>query len=104
MKNLISTIALCVFMTPAVATANSDAAEICPLMGQLAGAIMEGRQIGVPLSAMLQAHAANDLATEMTKQAFERTRWHSDGAQQREIEDFTEFWEVTCYKAFGDEA
>jgi hypothetical protein len=37
----------------------------------------------------------------MIQQAWEKTRWHSDGAQLREVQDFKEQWEVACYRAQG---
>jgi hypothetical protein len=99
MKNLLTTIALCAFMAPAAAVA--QASEICPTIGSLAESIMTARQRGVPISQAYGLANDNALALEMIQQAWEKTRWHSDGAQLREVQDFKEQWEVACYRAQG---
>jgi hypothetical protein len=99
MKNLFTTIALCAFMTPAAAVA--QASEFCPTIGSLAESIMTARQSGVPISQAYKLANGNELAMGMIQQAWEKTRWHSDGAQLREVQDFKEQWEVACYQAQG---
>jgi hypothetical protein len=101
MKNLLSTIALCAFMTPAVATAEVTASEMCPTLGGLAEAIMQARQNGVPMSKSYELAAGHELAMAMVGDAYNTTRWHSEHAQVREIEDFRNSVEMACYNAFG---
>jgi hypothetical protein len=104
MKNLFSTIALCALITPAVATAEISASETCPTLGGLAEAIMDARQNGVPLSKSYELAAGYELATAMVTDAYNTTRWHSEHAQVREIEDFRNSVEMAFYNAFGASA
>ena len=69
----------------------------CENTGIIAAKIMEARQLGIPISKLLQV--ANDKTTEaMVYQAFDVSRFQTDEYQQRAIRDFREKWEVTCYK------
>ena len=99
MKNLLKTIAVCAFMMPLPAQA--QASEICPTIGRLAESIMTARQRGVPISQAYGLANGNELAIGMIQQAWEKTRWHSDRAQLREVQDFKEQWEIACYQAQG---
>jgi hypothetical protein len=101
MKNLLTTIAVCAFMMPLPLPAQAQASEICPTIGSLAESIMTARQRGVPISQAYGLANGNELAMGMIQQAWEKTRWHSDGAQLREVQDFKEQWEVACYQAQG---
>ena len=86
-------------MAPASATAQVN--EICPTIGRLAESIMTARQRGVPISQAYGLANGNELAIGMIQQAWEKTRWHSDRAQLREVQDFKEQWEIACYQAQG---
>jgi hypothetical protein len=101
MKNLITSIALCGLMTPASVMA--QASEICPMLGELAQNTMIARQNGVSISDAYAAAAKIDIATEMVRQAYSINRWHSDGAKIRAVEDFSEYWEILCYDAHGEQ-
>ena len=95
MIKLLSTIALCASMTPAVAMAEAE--SICPTMGTLAETIMTARQGGIALSQILNGPSGSEFVKEMAHQAYAKTRWHGEAAQLREIQDFREQWEIACY-------
>jgi hypothetical protein len=99
MKSLLSTLVLCAFMTPAVAM--SDANEECKMIGDIAESIMKARQAGVPISHAYEITAGNELATELARQAYEKTRWGTDELQLREVQDFKVFSVLACYTARG---
>ena len=101
MKKIITTIALCAFMTPALAE-NVTAKELCPMLGQLAGEIMKARQNGIPLSHSYELAAESEIAMGMVELAYNETRMHSEGGKERAVQDFQEAWEIACYEQDGE--
>ena len=69
----------------------------CENTGIIAAKIMEARQLGIPISKLLQA-VEGKAAEAMVHQAFDVSRFQTDEYQQKAIRDFREKWEVTCYK------
>ena len=95
MKNLLATIALCAFTTPAIAA--PDANAVCTQIGNLAESIMDARQRGISPSAILNATKDVPVAPYMVTDAFEVSRWYSEALQSREAQDFRAIWEMECY-------
>jgi hypothetical protein len=94
MKKLLSTIALCVVMSPAAAVDLTG--EDCPTMGELAGKFMEVRQDGWSVTKTL-SFASNDYFESLVFRAYEEHRWSSDERRQEAVEDFTIEVELECY-------
>jgi hypothetical protein len=69
----------------------------CENTGIIAAKIMEARQVGIPISKLLQA-VEGKAAEAMVHQAFDVSRFQTEEYQQKAIRDFREKWEVTCYK------
>jgi len=101
MKKIITTIALCAFMTPTFAE-NVTAKELCPMLGQLAGEIMKARQNGISLSHSYELAAESKIAMGMVELAYNETRMHSEGGKERAVQDFQEAWEIACYEQDGE--
>ena len=70
----------------------------CENTGIIAAKIMEARQVGIPISKLLQVAEGSKTTEAMVHQAFDVSRFQTDEYQQRAIRDFREKWEVTCYK------
>lgn len=100
MKNIFAAIALCATMAPAIATA--QASEVCPMIGGLAESIMTARQRGLSLSDAYELTTESEIATDMVGAAYGETRWHTESAQTRAVQDFRETWELSCYELYGD--
>jgi hypothetical protein len=97
MKNLLLTIAVCAFITPAAAQAEEhELTALCPVIGTLAESIMRNRQDGIAMSAALNASPL-PLAQTMVTMAYGETRWHTASSKARAVQDFRDFWELSCY-------
>ena len=102
MKNLLTTLALCAFMSPAFAAA--DDRVTCTTIGDIAQVIMEARQAGVAPSAIMEAMEGVPIAPFMIAAAFEVDRWHSEQFQIHEVQDFRADWETKCYTQLSEAA
>ena len=99
---ILTTIALCAFMSPAFAATVTIAG--CTRIGDIAQVIMEARQAGVAPSAILDAMEGEPVAPYMVVAAFKVDRWHSEQFQLHEVQDFRADWELKCYTQLGEAA
>ena len=97
MKSIITAI----IITAATATASlaQDAQDRCQMVGDLAQAIMERRQEGMAMSALIAAIEGNELARLMIIEAYRAPRMSVPENQRREVEDFRNMMEMACYNA-----
>lgn len=82
-----------------MATTTAQAETICESYSGLAETIMDGRQTGTPMAAMIAIVSDDAYATHMVRTAYDQPRWHTGENQQRAIEDFRDAVYLECYKA-----
>lgn len=76
--------------------------HICKTLGEIAEAVMTGRQNGVPLSMMMESPRTTEMADNLTEivimNAFQATR--AETPQQRVLvtQEFRASVELTCYE------
>lgn len=92
MKKLLIVLAL-------TAAATAQAETICEAYSGLAETIMDSRQSGTSMAAMIAIVSDDAYATHMVRTAYEQPRWHTGENQQRAIEDFRDEVYLECYKA-----
>lgn len=86
---------------PALADVYSEAKdEFCPRVESMSRAIMESRQVGVPLVKLLELQKRVGPATEWARpimmMAYHKPRYRTEEFQQREIDDFAEEMFLMC--------
>lgn len=104
MKIIFAATVLAAASLPGIAAAEftpKDPMAFCKQSESLAGTIMSGRQSGVPMSKMMEVAADSQLVRSMVTMAFEKTRWHTEERQAREIQDFSEMAFSSCWKALN---
>jgi len=86
-------------LTALVVTATPLTAETdhCKQMGDMAAQIMEAREVGVPLSSMMDIAADNDLLKALILSAYQVPRFSTGDYRQEAITDFRNEVEVMCY-------
>ena len=97
MKKFIFAIAL--FMLPSVA--NATPAELCPTIGQLAGKVMQARQLGIPkdqVLAIVLPGTSHDLTISLINLAYASPVYPIDRMRQTAIENFRIQAEYLCYE------
>ena len=93
MKKLILAATAALMMTAA------HADPICATLGELARTVMGSRQLGVPLSQLMEIVKDTKVERRIVLEAYERPRFQSESLRQSSIEDFGNEWETTCYRA-----
>jgi hypothetical protein len=86
-------------MTIAALLVAASTSTFCTVIGDLAEAIMTNRQLGIPMSRMMEINGADDLARLMVMEAYKEPRYSSDEYQRRAVQDFRNEIEVACYQA-----
>jgi len=74
---------------------------LCTTLGEFAGSIMESRQVGIPLSKMLEAVAEggkDTLSRSLILAAYDTPRYNGATYRQRAIDEFRNDIEIRCYK------
>ena len=77
--------------------------EFCMGIGNRAQAIMEARQMEVPISELMsifpEQDANDQFYREVIIEAYEEPAYLSPEAQQRAVSGFRNTWETECFKA-----
>jgi len=98
MKMRLAITAFCALVAgPALAEEPKADDHVCKVLGMVAGSIMENRQMGIPLSDMLEV-TPMPLLRQIVLLAYEKPRYYSDEVVREEIQDFRNEVEVACYK------
>ena len=87
------TLALTLVATP-LAAGTVD----CAQAGIMAGKLMQARQVGVPVSKVIEIFD-DDAMTAIILAAYQVPRFSTDEYQQRAVADFRNEVEVMCYEA-----
>jgi hypothetical protein len=96
--NTLRMAALCALVAgPALAEEPKADDHVCKVLGMVAGSIMENRQLGIPLSDMLDV-TPMPLLRQIVLLAYEKPRYYSDEVVREEIQDFRNDVEVACYR------
>lgn len=96
--NTLRMAALCALVAgPALAEEPKADDHVCKVLGMVAGSIMENRQLGIPLSDMLDV-TPMPLLRQIVLLAYEKPRYYSDEVVREEIQDFRNDIEVECYR------
>lgn len=78
--------------------------DICPTMGKIAAEVMTARQNGVAMSILMtktgefEEGPMREFGFALVRAAYDVPRMHSELNQKREIEDFRNEVEATCYR------
>lgn len=94
-------------LTVSPVTAAAPRPDICPTVETLARTIMEGRQVGVPMTKMMEVadnqgdNPMGRLIRALIVAAFEKPRYMTAEIQQREVDDFANEAALECYRATG---
>lgn len=83
----------------------------CSLISTLAETIMERRQNGDPMRDVLNSMAsAKDtmpkeysIARKMVVNAYQREKWNSQAAKQREVTEFGNNWASVCFQMIEEQ-
>lgn len=78
-----------------VTTAN---AQDCKMIGDLAEKTMEARQVGVPMSKMMEIAKDDRLLKSIILDAYKKPRFSTEEFQRSATVDFRADWEVACYE------
>jgi hypothetical protein len=77
--------------------------EFCTGIGNMAGAIMEARQMEIPMSEVMTVFSSStesdQFYREVVIKAYEQPAYSSPEIQQRAVSGFRNAWEVECFKA-----
>jgi hypothetical protein len=92
-------------MTLALGAVLAGPAAACEGFGQLAEELMIARQMGVPMSRVMEVAEAGwgdedvDLLRQMVVMAYEVPRYATDEYQRRAVADYRNEVELACYQA-----
>ena len=75
--------------------------ELCNQISGLAETIMDNRQSGVPMSAMIDATPIDSVAYDLIVEAYQYPRLTTERLQQGYIRDFADEAMVACLKGLG---
>ena len=96
-------IILVLAVTFGMAVAAGAQEDQCAAVGELAAAIMDGRQNGIVMSAAMAAYPTDkqgrELYVEMVKEAYGEPQWASDDRKSQAAIDFRNEAEFACYTA-----
>lgn len=109
MKTILTAAALALSPLPALSQpTQADVDLVCGAAESLAGNIMDARQSGASMSALLQAVTidgnapeANSLARALVTDAYSRPAFRSAEYQERATRDFANAAAVTCHQAMS---
>lgn len=73
-------------------------AQDCKMIGDLAEKTMEARQVGVPMSKMMEIAKDDRLLKSIIIDAYKKPRFSTDEFQRSATVDFRADWEVACYE------
>lgn len=90
------TISLIAALSLAVAHAHAQSAD-CAIIGDLAQAIMEVRQSGVPMSDAMRISGDNDAIRAIVIAAYSYPRFRTERVKSEAIADFRNEFELMCY-------
>lgn len=88
--------------SPAMAerATQADIDRTCAAMSGLARKIMEARQSGAEMSAMLVAADGNEMARAMVMDAYSESLFQTESIRNRVIDEFANSTHLTCIKVF----
>lgn len=96
MKNIITVLALSVFMTSPAIAVN----PFCDIVLSYATSIMEARQAGVSVQKMMtvadESEAASDMMRAMTTDAYSQSKYDSPAIQKTVVENFAHKHYLNC--------
>ena len=82
------------------AYADSNDGGVCKSIAKLSETVMKFRQAGKPMHEMMSI-VDNETGQKIIIAAYEKTRYHTEGRQQRQIEDFRDGMYLACIKDRG---
>ena len=94
LKNII--IAASLIATPLAAETSDQ--DLCVRFGETAGLIMENRQVGTPISTLMEIADGNELMIELIMEAYDSPRYSTPGNQANAVLDFANEAMSACYR------
>jgi len=108
MKKLITAIILLTAFNAKAELSPKEQVELCSYMGTIAEVIMTQRQLGTPITEMLETSVKNasspaimELTKRMTIHAYDHARLESQDAIDKTVADFRNGYELACIKDFN---
>ena len=84
-----------------MALSTTASADRCKGVADLAEAMMNARQEGVPMQAVM-AGATTPIHEIMVVEAYEAPRYTTKEFQKRETQNFSDKWYMSCYKVAAE--
>lgn len=102
MKSNIKAVAMAVALSLTVftqqAVAQDKVENICTVAADLAGVIMQNRQLGTPISKMMEVAGGDQYAIALILIAYDTPRFSTDEYQQEAVVNFSNEVGLACYK------
>ena len=100
MKKLIASLLI---MTSSSVMAGETTGSFCTELSGFAKTVMESRQVGVPLSVVLEKIGKQgDLTMKIILSAYKKPRYTSESYQVKAVNEFETDWLVMCLESGGD--
>jgi hypothetical protein len=80
---------------------------LCDSVSKAAEVVMKGRQTGTSMSEMMKQSQLiedkdlRDLTVTMVTSAFEKNRWSTNEMMVKEIQNFRDYYYMTCFKTYN---
>jgi len=105
MKKIIATSISLLLFIPLLSYAEEskkiDPIEVCSTFEELAGLIMEHRQLGTPMSKIMKILGSDKIGRKIVVDAYEETRFSTESYQKKSIENFKNKWFLSCFKGLS---
>lgn len=92
---------VCLLISPPLFAAE-DWRELCGSLGELAEAVMSGRQSGMPMANAINTapdNAYRDMFEKLVIAAYTKPRYSTEGMQKRSVEEFRDEIYLGCAKS-----
>lgn len=96
--NKIIAVLIVVLMSFSVEAKEKVITPECELIGELAKVMMQARQHGMPMNALIEMTEGNKLALIVLQSAYEQPRYSSYTAIQESVRNFKDMWALECVK------
>jgi len=96
MKKLLATLML--FPTISLGQHKNEVFELCTAIEGLSRSVMDARQSGAPMSAMVEASNGNPMARSLVFWAFEKPIWGTEERKREEARSFSEAAFRACHE------
>ena len=90
---------LAIVLSGMVVEAHAEEEVDCKAFSEMAGNVMEGRQVGVPMSKMMGVLGDTELGEELVISAYEVPKFSTPEYIQDTEQEFEDAWYMRCIKS-----